>query len=128
MSEHHQAYEELMLANGWLISALAWHGYLTEGRGAIQFNDLEPTLGKTMMFYVSEQQLQSHPLRWPTVHEAEMVQTYDPETTVVLIFPRLGGNGFHSCYGCFVPPPPAAYQQLLPRLDEFIFSQVSAQD
>jgi hypothetical protein len=122
MSKHRKAYEELVLANGWLISALAWHGYLNEGRGAVQFREPEAAEGDTMMIYVSDEQMQVHCLTWPTPHEAAMVRTYNPETTVVLIFPQVGG-GVHSCYGCFTPAPPAAYRQIQPRLEEFILTR-----
>jgi hypothetical protein len=93
------------------LAALAWKGYLAEGRGAIVDKD-----GKA--FYLAQnarpdclsEQFAQNGHVYPSAREAHWVQTYDPHKAFVyiLVHPDGGSSGYHLQP---VPGPPETYAE-----------------
>lgn len=96
------------------LAAFAWEKYQSEGRGAIVIDLRNATIVKGNLnvptYYVAAgSQRLSERGGWPSADVAEVIQDYDPEQDVILLFLRLDGDVFHYNVSDDLTPP-KAYQ------------------
>lgn len=94
------------------LAAFAWEKYQSEGRGAIVIDLRNATMVKGNInvptYYVAEgSQRLSERGGWPSADVAEVIQEYDPEQDVILLFLRLDGDVFHYNVSDDLTPPKA---------------------
>ena len=114
MEKSHEPRKEWINENWEPIAGLAWAGYLEGGRGAmlIDFEELE---GDEMnVMYFSENDIQSTFEGWPDPQLAELVEKYDPETEIVVIFRHPEEETSYYRLGSPNVPPPSAYKSQMP--------------
>lgn len=96
------------------LAAFAWEKFQHEGRGAIVIDLRNATRVKGNInvptYYVAEgSQRLNERGGWPSPDVAEVIQDYDPEQDVILLFLRLDGDVFHYNVSDDLTPP-KAYQ------------------
>lgn len=123
-----------------LLAAVAWKGYLEEGRGCVVIDNEPKHLAsenrpfKTQWnlktiggFYLGENSTNFQALMqgmWPDAETKHRVANYDPLSKVLVLVWFGSHKGDFLVQGISIPqlPPPLCYQRLLPRLNEFIVS------
>jgi len=93
-------------------AAFAWQKYLIEGRGAIVVNLRNASKSaeglRVPTYYVAEgSEGLANRGGWPNDQISEVINEYDPEQDVVLIFLRLDGDVFHYNVSDELTPPQA---------------------
>lgn len=99
------------------LAAFAWEKYQSEGRGALVIDLRNATMVGTNVnvptYYVAEGSKRlAERGGWPSADIAEVIQDYDPEQDVILLFLRLDGDVFHYNVSDDLTPPKAYQAQL----------------
>ncbi|HAA28668.1 MAG TPA: hypothetical protein DCE56_14510 [Cyanobacteria bacterium UBA8553] len=132
-----QARISFLTLNYELLAAVAWKGYLEEGRGCVVIDNepkhlaLEKRSFKAQWnldtiggFYLGENSNNFHAFMqgmWPDAETKHRVANYDPLSKVLVLVWFGSDKGDFLVQGISIPqlPPPLCYQRLLPRLKEF---------
>ncbi len=124
-----EAYESFLRVNLEPIAAVAWNGYLNEGRGLVLFNPARSqqnaSATRKSLVYIGER----NPVfqakfggKWIDTTTAQKVEQYDPNEALVLAI-AYGNRGFITqTLGSSSFTPQQAWERLKHRLDEFALS------